>query len=218
MTDLREIKNKAILYKLIAAGFGYPSKELYFSIKENEYFDEFKSAFTDLKLNVDLDLLANSRNLLTMREDYFQDYEARYIMDFEANKPKPSCSLYERHYVENLSNAQVLLELKAFYKNFELNRSPKFNESEDHIVFELEFMHFLTFKELQAIEMGLDYTPYQKCKKDFLNRHLLVWIPKLEKKMYKNLVSDFHKLLVSTLSSLIEYDYKSVNDETLVTN
>lgn len=216
MNSLCEIKSKVTLYKLIAAGFGYPSKELYFNIKKNEYFDEFKSAFTGVNLNVDLDLLANSKNLLTLKDDYFQDYEARYIMDFETNKPKPSCSLYERNYVENFSNAQILLELKAFYKNFELTKSVNFHDAEDHIVFELEFMHFLTFKELQALEMGLDYTPYQKCKKDFLKRHLLQWIPKLEQKMLNNKVSDFHQLLISTLNSLINHDYQTVKEEVVI--
>jgi DMSO reductase family type II enzyme chaperone len=201
---------KMELYKLISLGFYYPTAEYYEELKSKKYYETFQEALE--KSNVKL----NDENLslgLTLEDISFDNYESQYLLDFETNNPQPSCSLNERHYLKTPNNAQILIELKAFYKTFDLQKSSTFTDAEDHIVFQLEFMHFLTIKELQAIENGFESLAYTKCKRDFLERHLLKWIPDFVSKANKNIKSTFHKSLAEITKKLIELDYEETKKE-----
>ena len=213
LDSLSVLSGKMELYKMISIGFHYPDLSIYNDIKNQKFLLAFENAWynvtNDEKKFSDKSLL----NILSLKDISFEDFESNYITDFEATVPGSGCSLYERHYLINEKFNTLLLELKAFYKNFELNKSPEFNESEDHIVFELEFMHFLIFKELQAIEEGIDKKPYQNCRYDFLARHLTKWIPELANKSSNQLKSEFHSNLIRLLKDLVDSDFNDLKLE-----
>ena len=73
-------------------------------------------------------------------------------------------------------------EVKQFYTLFGLEPDKAKNELPDHIVNELEFMHFLSHQAVEA-SRGLLGDPDSKrrfvhAQKDFLERHLVQWVPK----------------------------------------
>ena len=67
-------------------------------------------------------------------------------------------------------------ELVRFYRYFNYSLTEKFAWAPDHLSVQLEFMHFLCFREASGDENTLSY---QLAQVDFLQRHLLKWVPRL---------------------------------------
>ncbi len=97
--------------------------------------------------------------------------EAEFLEAFEPAASKTACSLYES---ANLGRDQISLyeELLRWYDHFGLQRKSK-AELPDHISVELEFMHFLAFREHNAKLQGDDTSPLLRAQQEFLGRHLL---------------------------------------------
>ena len=55
----------------------------------------------------------------------------------------------------------------------------------DHICLEMEFLHYLTFKEVQALQTGRDPSSYRRAQRDFLARHPLGWMDKVSERLEK---------------------------------
>jgi TorA maturation chaperone TorD len=86
-------------------------------------------------------------------------------------------------------------EVLAEYRKEGLARISDFNEPEDHVAIELEFMGYLCQKSAEALEAGDRDTAekYLQKQKDFLERHLLAWIPQFCKDVAKATRSGFYK-------------------------
>jgi DMSO reductase family type II enzyme chaperone len=70
-------------------------------------------------------------------------------------------------------------EVTRFYHHFGLSLGGESRELPDHITTELEFMHFLTFQEVSALQKGQDRRPFLRAQRDFLQRHLARWVPQV---------------------------------------
>ncbi len=70
-------------------------------------------------------------------------------------------------------------EVKKFYRAFGLDLNEEAREVPDHIVNELEFMHFLAHLAVAAgrgrLGGSVDRRQYVHAQKDFLERHLGQW-------------------------------------------
>lgn len=215
INQIENLTAKMELYRLISLGFHYPKTQMYIEIKGQLFLQAFQNVLEQCKIEInDFDDL-EIKKVLMLEGVSFEDFESQYLSDFEIGKASQSVSLCERHYYgkEENKNAATLLEIKEFYKNFELEKASDFEDAEDHLVLELEFMHFLIFKELQAIEAELDPEPYKKCRCDFLERHLIKWIPKFAKLVEKNAKSEFHIFLSKVTDKLVQADYNHCKEE-----
>lgn len=74
---------------------------------------------------------------------------------------------------------QVMEEVLRFYEHFGLAPDPTRNELPDHLVSELEFMHYLAHREAAAWSNGLDPGPFRRAQCDYLARQLGRWAPRL---------------------------------------
>ena len=70
-----------------------------------------------------------------------------------------------------------------FYNYFGLSTQTGAGELPDHVATELEFMHFLAFKELTALRRAEDPSSYRHAQHDFLERQLISWLPDLETRL-----------------------------------
>ncbi len=70
-------------------------------------------------------------------------------------------------------------QVLKIYREEGLDRAEEFNEPEDHIAFELEFMAYLCQKTTEALKEGDKGRTlgYLKKQKDFLEKHLIPWVP-----------------------------------------
>ncbi|MBM3150148.1 MAG: molecular chaperone TorD family protein, partial [Chloroflexi bacterium] len=102
----------------------------------------------------------------------------------------------------------VLLE----YRREGLDRSKEFKEPEDHIAIELEFMFYLCQKTIESMGKGDKEASltFLKKQKDFLQRHLMVWVPDFCEDLEQATESDFYKGIAK-----VTKDYLSLEQETI---
>ena len=86
-------------------------------------------------------------------------------------------------------------QVLKLYREEGLDRAEEFNEPEDHIAFELEFMSYLCQKTTKALKDG-DKSEALGClkkQKGFLEEHLLPWVPPFCNDVQRLAQGDFYK-------------------------
>jgi DMSO reductase family type II enzyme chaperone len=197
------------LYILLSTGFRYPTPELFGTFQSGEFLDE-------LTCNLSLipALLAKNAHLLKQAKDAVEgmdlaEFEMNFTRTFDAGAPVPPCPPYEGHYCEK-PRSVVLLEVSEFYNCFGLSMSQENGKWEfpDHISAELEFLHFLTYNETKAA--GDELSGYLLAQKDFLERHLMQWVPGFRNKLQN---SPFYFQLAEIMLLFINNEFELLSAE-----
>ncbi|MCU7842779.1 MAG: molecular chaperone TorD family protein [Candidatus Thiodiazotropha sp. (ex Monitilora ramsayi)] len=177
------------LYLLLAVGFRYPSREIFAALKNGIYQAEIGECIECLPHISTLPAVTAESGLgplPMLREMPFEEFESLYTASFEVGYPEPPCPLYEGIY-RGGERTQYMLRVSSYYKHFGLVMSQGDGRREvpDHLSAELEFMHFLTFKENQANEEGTEelLQGYLRAQKDFLQQQLSQWLPGFVKRL-----------------------------------
>ena len=86
-------------------------------------------------------------------------------------------------------------EVLKVFREEGLDRAEDFNEPEDHVSLEFEFMAFLCHKTLDALQKGDDEEAlsYLEKQKVFLNDHILNWVPTFCNDVEQFAQTDFYK-------------------------
>lgn len=173
----RQAASRSRLYRILERAFSFPDAPFHLSLQREEFLRELLEIDGDLPYSLPLpehpELGAEGAAVP------YQDFQAEYIRLFDVGVAKPPCPLYGGLYLGG--RKKVMEELVRFYDYFGLHRSQPSSELPDHITVELEFMHFLTFKEVDALHRGRDRTSYVLAQRDFLDRHLARWLPRARK-------------------------------------
>jgi TorA maturation chaperone TorD len=95
------------------------------------------------------------------------------------------------------------------YNEAGLEVSADFNGTPDHIAVELEFMHFLVVKELEALARGnLDRAQnFSQKQRGFLERHLAAWVPDFSRSVEEQAQTGFYQSLAVATRLFIESDF-----------
>lgn len=75
---------------------------------------------------------------------------------------------------------KTMEECVRFYHHFGLALSEAPRELPDHLVTELEFLHYLAFRAAEALERGEDPGAFRRAARDFALRHPGRFLKKLE--------------------------------------
>ncbi|VVB94371.1 Putative dimethyl sulfoxide reductase chaperone [uncultured archaeon] len=139
------------------------------------------------------------------------EFETEFTRTFDV--PAPSCPPYEGIYYGKPRTA-VMLEVSEFYNCFGLRMSQEEGKREfpDHISAELEFLHFLTFKEAHAIGNGETSKGYQLAQKDFLERHLILWVPEFCRKLQNSAGIPFYAWLGQITSRFVTCEFELLTE------
>jgi TorA maturation chaperone TorD len=107
-------------------------------------------------------------------------------------------------------------EVLAEFRSMGLQKSEEFTEPEDYIALELRFMAHMSEKTSSALRDGkyADARKYLEIQRDFLDRHLGLWVPKLAIDILKVARHNFHKAIAKITNGYIHID-KSILDELL---
>ena len=132
------------------------------------------------------------------------DLAVEYTRLFDTGASGPPCPLYGGLY--GGARMKTMEEAVRFYNHFGLTISQKPHELPDHITTEFEFLHFLAFREAQALEQGEDAGAYRRAQRDFLARHPGRWIPKLCARLEKEEPMRFFLEIVRTMVRFLEVD------------
>jgi DMSO reductase family type II enzyme chaperone len=169
--------NRSRFYVLLAEGFRFPSVEFHGLVRSSAYANRLLEVAACLPYPVPL-----AEGALATPGEY-AELQAEYIRLFDVGrKGHPPCTLYEGEYRSG-ARMQVMEELVRFYDHFDLSLSAEERELPDHLSVELEFLHYLTFKESAALERGLDPAAYRRAQFDFLGRHPSRLLPLLRAKI-----------------------------------
>ena len=211
--------SRSNFWGLLAFGFSYPDNNQFLMIRNGDFRNDIKECLVDC-----LDEEHEGIEALTKGLDYQEgtlgDFEAEYLSTLHMNTPNPSASLFESHYLQGRDKPSILLELKAFLKNFDLQMAEGSVELEDSLTSELEMMHYLSAKETQAKLEGENDQPYSLAQRDFLKRHLAIWIPHFRKDIEEKSTLDYFRSLARITESFVEYETarlrKKFDEEALV--
>ncbi|MEW6673512.1 MAG: molecular chaperone TorD family protein [Thermodesulfobacteriota bacterium] len=106
------------------------------------------------------------------------------------------------------------MNVKEHYRNAGLDIADNFMDAPDHIAVELEFMHFLVFKEVDSIQKKDPEKAIERLynQKLFLETHLGAWVPDFCGEVERQAKDDFyHHLAVATrlfIAEEMEYIHK----------
>lgn len=218
-TNTEPALGRIVMYRLLSLGFRYPTAKAFECFRDGEYLSEL---IGNLAFLPHLELLADEYRGLgdrvskDLRDVAFQDFEVNYVQTFDVGSPKPPCPPYEGLYRETERTA-TMLEVSQFYKHFglEMNEQDGSRELPDHLCAELEFLHFLAFKEHQAREQNNAelFHGYRLAQRDFLGRHPTTWLPKFCEKLQGSAAVPFYAQLAELTLNIVRSDLEWLHSE-----
>ena len=139
------------------------------------------------------------------------DYSRLFVGPFELLAP-PYGSVY-------LDTGRTMMgdstmDVKNRYTDIGLNLSQTLKEAPDHIAIELEFMYYLIFKEIEAMEKAEleNAMDYLRVQKEFLEDHLGHWVPEFADDVEKNASTDFYKSLARATKVFVQKDLDDISE------
>lgn len=150
-----------------------------------------------------------SQDLDALETKLAADY-ARLFLSINKIPPHPSESTYREGAMMQYSRDEVL---KAYW-SFGVDKKQEFTEPEDHIAVELNFMMHLCQKAGEALKKGdaKEAKRYLQGQKDFLEKHLTKWAPKLVKDILNTAQTPFYKGIAVLTKKYIEADLSATKD------
>ena len=138
------------------------------------------------------------------------DYAKLFVGPFNLLAP-PYGSVYLEGQRMVMGNSTV--DVQNRYQKAGLDVDTKFKDAPDHIAAELEFMHFLVFKEMEATNEG-DASDFINCvlmHRSFLEDHLGAWISDFAGNIVNNAQTSFYQNLALATETFIRDDYHTVS-------
>ena len=197
----RTAASRSQLYALLAVAFGFPDEELHGAIREGVIARSIAELCAALPYGLSPAVTAD----LAAAADSYVEFESEYIRLFDVGAAGPPCPLYGGVYIgDRMKNME---EATRFYNFFELRLSPDVRELPDHITTELEFLHYLTFRETEARQQEGDVGSLLRAERDFLARHLRKWVPKMAGRVSKQQTCAFFAALVDFAARFVIADH-----------
>lgn len=144
------------------------------------------------------------------------DLAVEYARIFLGAGIKDAAYPYESVYTS--PNKLVMQEARdqvlKLYREEGLDRAEEFNEPEDHIAFELEFMAFLCQKTTEALKAGdkVGASAYLNKQKQFLAKHLIPWAPTFCADIQRIAQADFYKAIAKITLGYLSMEQDIVNE------
>jgi len=197
---------RSCLYRWLSRAFRYPDADLAARLEE--------PALTALELTLDLfperaqetlrpPLAALRATSADLDLAQLQSDHRRVFGHIESSP----CPPYETRYGSRhlFQQTQQLSDIAGFYRAFGLDLSDGAHERPDHLAIELEFLHFLSFKEAYALE---HHGPEQvelcrDAEAKFLKEHLLPWAPSFAKRLQSAAGGGFYKQLGTLMAAFL---------------
>jgi len=174
---------RSACYHWFARAFSFPDQELRAAIASGEAEASWSGAAQNLPFELPEAPGAGADA---------DGLEEGYVSVFEVGPGKPFCPLYEGSH--RSGRMKLMEDVVRFYEHFGLRAAPE--DQPDHICAELDFMHYLSFKEAAALTHGDSAADLRRAQRDFLDRHLCQWLPRFLKRLESSdRAPDFYRRL-----------------------
>jgi DMSO reductase family type II enzyme chaperone len=193
------------LYDLLARGFAVAKAPFFQAVREGAFAAEVWENLAALPYALALSSGEAVRQQLCGASTH-RELQSEYIRLFDVGTPRPPCPLYGGEYKKGRKG--LMEDLIRFYNYFGLHPSPRSRDMPDHITIELEFMHFLTFREVVALHHRQDRTSYLRAQRDFLERHLCAWVPRLGERLRRQEPHPFYAALTGLAEAFLAADLR----------
>ncbi len=196
---------RSLVYRRLADAFCEPSPAL------PPVLDQIEAALSDLGSNA-FTAAARLKAAYTAAADIRTlkvDYTALFLGPFLVLAP-PYGSVYLEDEHRLMGDSTV--DARRQYRSSGLDLSPDFKEAPDHICAELEFMHLLVGEALEAV-CAVDAERLAESvrrQRNFLQRHLGVWVPTFAAKIVEHARTDFYRRLAALADAFVAEDTKAL--------
>ena len=187
-------------FRLLSACFYPPKKQFY--LQEGL----FQNLTTALKLVCpDASIFSKKMEEAFLNypsEDLMVEYARLFVGPYELKAP-PYGSVYLDQ--ERRVMGDSTMEVIRIYKEAGLSIDEDFKELPDHIAVELEFMYYLLYQEVEALENSqLDRaSALRETQERFLKRFLKPWIPPFCAKIKENTENEFYVALANCVITIV---------------
>ena len=207
LTTAEELQTAARsrLYELLARAFAVPDPPFHQAVREGAFAAQVWDNLAALPYTFAATAGEALREQLGEAPGH-RELQSEYIRLFDVGTPRPPCPLYGGEYKKGRKG--VMEELIRFYNYFGLHPSPRSRDMPDHITIELEFMHFLTFREVATLHHRQDRTSYLRAERDFLERHLCAWVPRLGERLRRQQPHPFYAALTRLAEAFLAADLR----------
>ena len=156
-------------------------------------------------------LLCHQSNELDDMEKLQVNFAKLFVGPYSLLAP-PYGSIYLEGDHKVMENSTI--DVRERYRETGLDISKNFKDSPDHIAAELEFMYFLIFKEIEAIQSDAPEIAYDQLfrQRSFLQNHLSIWVPMFARKVKRHAETDFYRILATALQIFIAEDTEEVTN------
>ena len=193
-------KTRGDCYRFLSACFYQPQKELFL---QEKLFENLTAALKEICPDavISSDRM-KSAVLNCSDEELSVEYARLFMGPFELVAP-PYGSVYLDGARQVMGDSTV--ETMKMYEAAGLSMDNEFKELPDHITVELEFMNFLIYKEIEAIEKSdfstaLDFIKTQEL---FLDKFLKRWVKLFCDKIKEGTDNEFYTSLADCVSIFI---------------
>ena len=184
MSDAVDSRMLAGAYLTLAKLFSYPNPETWKHLAEGGLVDPEISA---------------------------QTFEAEYLAAFEIGRGTSPVPLFEGMHRGDQGREGLMEDLLRFYEFFDAKLSETDREYPDHLVTELEFVAWLCMQEQTAQQRGGDAESFRRAARDFLERHLLAWLPTFRRRL--EATDTVYAQYGATLTELVEVHHGRLGKE-----
>lgn len=195
-----EERIRADSYRFLSACFCLPKRELF---SQENLFQNLTHALTRTCAGAAVFSSEMEKAFLEAdEEELMVEYAKLFVGPFELKAP-PYGSIYldgERRVMGNST-----MEVIKLYQEAGLVMDKDFKELPDHIAVELEFMYYLIYKEMEALEkLEKDKAlALGEIRNHFFNRFFSPWIPPFCEKIKETTDNHFYIALADCLSAFV---------------
>jgi DMSO reductase family type II enzyme chaperone len=189
------------VYELFAEGLAYPDEELHEGLIRGDLMIPLRESLTTLSPQF---ASPDSRWFALRDVESTEDLAVEHTRLFDVGASGPPCPLYGGLYGGD--RMKKMEEAVRFYNHFGLTLSEEQRELPDHITTQLEFMHYLTYREAEAIHAGVEPGAYRRAQLDFVGRHLGKWVPQLYQRLEQEDAGAYILTLVGFLVAFLAWE------------
>ena len=146
------------------------------------------------------------RDVDALHEDLLEEYTILFLGPFRL-----PVQPYEAWWVSGKLGGKPLVNVKNAYLEAGIVKSQEFVETEDHIAFELRFMHYLC-EEILSADSQKRQKECLKLQRSFFDEHILKWMPNYCDALYYYERADFYKGIAKLTKGFIQLDDAVIND------
>lgn len=192
--------NRSRMYQLLGAAFTFPDEDFFEAVHDGA----FATSLAEMCVGLPYDLTSAATLDLVVGGTSYAEFESEYIRLFDVGAAGPPCPLYGGVYIGD--RMKVMEDATRFYNFFHLRLSPEMRELPDHITTELEFLHYLTFRQADASPGSPEVASLLRAERDFLARHPCKWMPHLQARLAKQTTLPFFPALVHFTAMFLAAD------------